>query len=71
MKKTFGSEKLLMKLANKRKELMKIVKSSKSTLIKTEMITRILIAALKAKQVIAIRFQVNQTNNLQIWGQKS
>ena len=33
------------------------------------MITRILITALKAKQVIAIRFQVNRTNNLQIWGQ--
>ena len=71
MKKIFGLEKLLIKLAIKRKELIKIVKSSKSTLIKTEMITRILIAALKAKQVIAIRFQVNQTNNLQIWGQKS
>ena len=69
MKKIFGSEKLLIKLAIKRKELIKITKSSKSTLIKTEMITRILIAALKAKQVIAIRFQVNQTNNLQIWGQ--
>ncbi len=71
MKKIFGSEKLLIKLAIKRKELIKIVKSSKSTLIKTEMITRILITALKAKQVIAIRFQVNRTNNLQIWGQKS
>jgi len=71
MKKIFGSEKLLIKLAIKRKELIKIVKSSKSTLIKTEMITRILITALKAKQVIVIRFQVNQTNNLQIWGQKS
>ena len=69
MKKTFGSEKLLIKLAIKRKELIKTTKSSKSTLIKTEMITRILIAALKAKQVIAIRFQVNRTNNLQIWGQ--
>jgi hypothetical protein len=69
MKKIFGSEKLLIKLAIKRKELIKIVKSSKSTLIKTEMITRILITALKAKQVIAIRFQVNRTNNLQIWGQ--
>jgi hypothetical protein len=69
MKKVFRSEKLLIKLAIKRKELIKITKSSKSTLIKTEMITRILIAALKAKQVIAIRFQVNQTNNLQIWGQ--
>ena len=71
MKKIFGSERLLIKLAIKRKELIKIVKSSKSTLIKTEMITRILITALKAKQVIAIRFQVNRTNNLQIWGQKS
>ncbi len=71
MKKIFGSEKLLIKLAIKRKELIKITKSSKSTLIKTEMITRILITALKAKQVIAIRFQVNRTNNLQIWGQKS
>ena len=71
MKKIFRSEKLLIKLAIKRKELIKITKSSKSTLIKTEMITRILITALKAKQVIVIRFQVNQTNNLQIWGQKS
>ena len=71
MKKIFGSEKLLIKLAIKRKELIKIAKSSKSTLIKTEMITRVLITALKAKQVIVIRFQVNQTNNLQIWGQKS
>ena len=71
MKKMFWSEKLLIKLAIKRKELIKITKSSKSTLIKTEMITRILITALKAKQVIAIRFQVNRTNNLQIWGQKS
>jgi hypothetical protein len=71
MKKMFWSEKLLIKLAIKRKELIKITKSSKSTLIKTEMITRILITALKAKQVILIRFQVNQTNNLQIWGQKS
>jgi hypothetical protein len=69
MRNIFRSEKLLIKLAIKRKELIKITKSSKSTLIKTEMITRILIAALKAKQVIAIRFQVNQTNNLQIWGQ--
>ena len=68
MKKNFWSEKLLIKLAIKRKELIKITKSSKSTLIKTEMITRILITALKAKQVIAIRFQVNRTNNLQIWG---
>jgi hypothetical protein len=71
MKKIFWSEKLLIKLAIKRKELIKITKSSKSTLIKTEMITRILITALKAKQIIAIRFQVNRTNNLQIWGQKS
>ena len=69
MTKVFRSEKLLIKLAIKRKELIKITKNSKSTLIKTEMITRILIAALKAKQVIAIRFQVNRTNNLQIWGQ--
>ena len=67
--KIFRSEKLLIKLAIKKKELIKTTKSSKSTLIKTEMITRILIAALKAKQVIAIRFQVNRTNNLQIWGQ--
>ena len=67
--KIFRSEKSLIKLAIKKKELIKITKSSKSTLIKTEMITRILIAALKAKQVIAIRFQVNRTNNLQIWGQ--
>ena len=71
MKKVFWSEKLLIRLAIKRKELIKITKSSKSTLIKTEMITRILITALKAKQIIAIRFQVNRTNNLQIWGQKS
>jgi len=71
MTKIFRSEKSLIKLAIKRKELIKITKSSKSTLIKTEMITRILITALKAKQVIAIRFQVNRTNNLQIWGQKS
>ena len=70
MKKIFRSEELLIKLAIKRKELIKITKSSKSTLIKTEMITRILITALKAKQVIAIRFQVNRTNNLQMWGQK-
>jgi hypothetical protein len=69
MKKIFKSEKLLIKLAIKRKELIKITKNSKSTLIKTEMITRILITALKVKQVIAIRFQVNRTNNLQIWGQ--
>jgi hypothetical protein len=71
MRKIFKSEKLLIKLAIKRKELIKIAKSSKSTLIKTEMITRVLITNLKAKQVIVIRFQVNQTNNLQIWGQKS
>jgi hypothetical protein len=69
MKKVFLSEKSLVKLAIKRKELIKITKSSKSVLIKVEMITRIIIAALKAKQVIAIRFQVNRTNNLQIWGQ--
>ena len=69
--KIFRSERLLIKLAIKKKELIKITKSSKSTLIKTEMITRILITALKAKQVILIRFQVNQINNLQIWGQKS
>ena len=69
MKKNFWSEKLLIKLAIKRKELIKITKSSKSVLIKTEMITRILIAVLKAKQVVAIRFQVNRLNNLQIWGQ--
>jgi hypothetical protein len=71
MRKIFKSEKLLIKLAIKRKESIKIAKSSKSTLIKTEMITRVLITALKAKQVIVIRFQVNRTNNLQIWGQKS
>ncbi len=69
MRNILRSEKLLIKLAIKRKELIKITKNSKSTLIKTEMITRILIAALKTKQVIAIRFQVNRTNNLQIWGQ--
>jgi hypothetical protein len=69
MKKVFRSEKSLIKLAIKRKELIKITKSSKSVLIKTEMITRILIAVLKAKQVVAIRFQVNRLNNLQIWGQ--
>ena len=71
MRKIFKSGKLLIKLAIKRKELIKIAKSSKPTLIKTEMVTRVLITALKAKQVIVIRFQVNQTNNLQIWGQKS
>ncbi len=69
MKKILGSEKLLIRLAIRKKELIKIIKSSKSTLIKTEMITRILITALKAKQVMLIRFQVNRTNNLQIWGQ--
>ena len=67
--KIFRSEKLLIKLAIKKKELIKITKSGKPILIKLEMITRILIAALKAKQVIAIRLQVNRTNNLQIWGQ--
>jgi hypothetical protein len=69
MKKVFRSEKSLIKLTIKRKELIKTTRSSKPVLIKIEMITRILIAALKAKQVITIRFQVNQTNNLQIWGQ--
>ncbi len=69
MKNIFRSEKLLIKLAIKRKELIKITRSSKSTLIKMEMITRILIAVLKTKQAIAIRFQVNRTNNLLIWGQ--
>ncbi len=69
MKKIFRSEKSLIKLAIKEKELIKTTKSSKPVLIKIEMITRILIAALKAKQVIAIRFQVNRTNNLLIWGQ--
>jgi len=69
MKKIFRSETSLIKLAIKKKELIKTTKSSKSVLIKIEMITRILIAALKAKQVIAIRFQVNRTNNLLIWGQ--
>ena len=66
---TFRSEKSLIKLAIKKKELIKTMKSSKLVLIKTEMITRILITALKAKQVIAIRFQVNRTNNLLVWGQ--
>ena len=66
---TFRSEKSLIKLAIKKKELIKTMKSSKPVLIKTEMITRILITALKAKQVIAIRFQVNRTNNLLVWGQ--
>ena len=67
--KIFRSEKSLIKLAIKKKELIKITKSSKPVLIKIEMITRILIAALKAKHVIAIRLQVNRTNNLLIWGQ--
>jgi hypothetical protein len=67
--KFFRSEKLLIKLAIKKKELIKMMKSSKPVLIKIEMITRILIAAIKAKQVIAIRFQVNRTNNLLIWEQ--
>jgi hypothetical protein len=67
--KIFKSEKSLIKLAIKKKELIKTTKSSKLVLIKIEMITRILIAALKAKQVIAIRLQVNRTNNLLIWGQ--
>jgi hypothetical protein len=71
MKKVFKSEKLLIKLAIKKKELIKISKSRKLTLIKVEMLTRILVAALRAKQVIAIRFQVNRLNNLQIWGQSS
>ena len=57
--KILKSEKLLIKLAVKKKELIKTTKSSKPVLIKIEMITRILIAALKAKQVIVIRFQVN------------
>ncbi len=69
MKKIFRSETSLIKLAIKKKDLIKTMKNSKSILIKIEMITRILIAALKAKQVIAIRFQVNRTNNLLIWGQ--
>jgi hypothetical protein len=71
MKKVLRSEKSLIKLAIKRKELIKTTKSSKSVLIKIEMITRILIATLKAKQVIVIRFQVNRLNNLQIWEQNS
>ena len=66
--KIFRSEKSLIKLAITKKELIKTTKSSKLVLIKIEMITRILITALKAKQIIAIRFQVNRTNNLQIWG---
>ena len=68
MRKTLRSEKLLIKLAIKRKELIKTTKSSRLTLIKVERITRVLIAALKVKQVIAIRFQVNILNNLQVWG---
>ena len=67
--KTFRSEKLLIKLAIKKKESIKMTKSSEPVLIKIEMITRILIAALKAKQVVAIRLQVNRTNNLLIWEQ--
>ena len=67
--KTFRSEELLIKLAIKKKESIKTTKSSKPVLIKIEMITRILIAALKAKHVIAIRFQINRINNLLIWGQ--
>jgi hypothetical protein len=67
--KIFRSEKSLIKLAIKKKELIKTTKSSELVLIKIEMITRILIAALKAKHVIAIRLQVNRTNNLLIWGQ--
>jgi hypothetical protein len=69
MTEIFRPEKSLIKLAIKRKELIKTTKSSKPVLIKIEMIARILIAALKAKQVIAIRFQINRTNNLLIWGQ--
>ncbi len=69
--KIFRSEKSLIKLAIKQKELIKTTKSNKLALIKIEMITRILVTALKAKQVIVIRFQVNRTNNLLIWGQKS
>ena len=68
MRKTLRSEKLLIKLAIKRKELIKTTKSSRLTLIKVERITRVLITALKVKQVIAIRFQVNILNNLQVWG---
>jgi hypothetical protein len=69
MRKVFRSEKLLIKLAIKRKELIKTIKSSKPVLIKMEMLIRILIATLKVGQVITIRFQVNRLNNLQIWGQ--
>jgi hypothetical protein len=68
MRKTLRSEKLLIKLAIKRKELIKTTKSSRLTLITVERITRVLITALKVKQVIAIRFQVNILNNLQVWG---
>ncbi len=68
MRKTLRSEKLLIKLAIKRKELIKTTKSSRLTLITMERITRVLITALKVKQVIAIRFQVNILNNLQVWG---
>jgi hypothetical protein len=67
MRKTLRSEKLLIKLAIKRKELIKTTKSSRLTLITVERITRVLITALKVKQVIAIRFQVNILNNLQVW----
>jgi hypothetical protein len=67
--KIFRSKESLIKLAIKKKELIKTTKSSKPVLIKIETITRILIAALKAKHVIAIRFRVNRTNNLLIWGQ--
>ena len=67
--KIFRSEKSLIRLAIKKKELIKTTKSSKPVLIKIEMITRILIAALRTKHVIAIRLQVNRTNNLLIWGQ--
>ena len=68
MRKTLRPEKLLIKLAIKRKELIKTTKSSRLTLITVERITRVLITALKVKQVIAIRFQVNILNNLQVWG---
>ena len=68
MRKTLRSEKLLIKLAIKRKELIKKTKRSRLTLITVERITRVLITALKVKQVIAIRFQVNILNNLQVWG---
>ena len=68
MRKTLRSEKLLIKLAIKRKELIKTTKSSRLTLITVERISRVLITALKVKQVIAIRFQVNILNNLQVWG---